>query len=59
MKAKRRGRKTVEQRRKRKAGKTVFPQFVGKVQMTREGYVFVIIDGEEDDVFVRAAKTRG
>ena len=59
MKPKRRGRKTVEQRRKRKAGKTVFPQFVGKVQMTREGYVFVIIDGEEDDVFVRAAKTRG
>ncbi|MBP5488596.1 MAG: ribonuclease R [Bacteroidales bacterium] len=59
MKPQRRGRKTVQQRRKRKAGKTVFPQFVGKVQMTREGYVFVIIDGEDDDVFVRAAKTRG
>ena len=58
MKPQRRGRKTVQKRR-RKAGKTVFPQFVGKVQMTREGYVFVVIDGEDDDVFVRAAKTRG
>ncbi len=56
--AKRRGRK-IEQRRKRKAGKTVFPQLVGRVQMTREGYVFVIVDGQDDDVFVRAAKTRG
>ena len=58
MKPQRRGRKTVQKRR-RKAGKTVFPQFVGKVQMTREGYAFVVIDGEDDDVFVRAAKTRG
>ncbi len=58
MKPQRRGRKAVQKRR-RKAGKTVFPQFVGKVQMTREGYVFVVIDGEDDDVFVRAAKTRG
>ena len=58
MKPQRRGRKTVQKRR-RKAGKTVFPQFVGKVQMTREGYVFGVIDGEDDDVFVRAAKTRG
>ena len=42
-----------------KKEKKVFPQFVGKVQMTREGYAFVIIDGEEDDVFVKASKTRG
>ena len=58
MKPKRRGRKVVE-KRKRKTGKTVFPQFIGKVQMTREGYVFVTIDGEDEDVFVRASKTRG
>ncbi len=42
-----------------KKEKKVFPQAVGKVQMTREGYAFVIIEGEEDDVFVKASKTRG
>ena len=39
-------------------GKKVFPQFVGKVQMTREGFIFVIVDGQDDDIFVKAAKTR-
>ena len=42
-----------------KKEKKVFPQFVGKVQMTREGYAFVIIEGEDDDVFIKASKTRG
>ena len=42
-----------------KKEKKVFPQAVGRVQMTREGYAFIIIDGEEDDVFVKASKTRG
>ena len=42
-----------------KKEKKVFPQVVGKVQMTREGYAFIIVDGEEDDVFVKASKTRG
>ncbi len=32
--------------------------FVGRVQMTREGYIFVMIDGQDDDVFVKAPKTR-
>ena len=32
----------------------VFPQVEGKVQMTREGFAFVIVDGEEDDVFVKS-----
>ena len=27
--------------------------------MTREGFIFVIVEGEEDDVFVKASKTRG
>ena len=27
--------------------------------MTREGYIFVIAEGDEDDVFVRESKTRG
>ena len=38
--------------------KKVFPQVTGKVQMTREGFAFVIVEGE-DDVFVKASKTRG
>ena len=42
-----------------KKEKKVFPQVVGRVQMTREGYAFIIIEGEEDDVFVKASKTRG
>ena len=39
--------------------KKIFPQVVGKVQMTREGFAFIIVDGEDDDVFVKASKTRG
>ena len=42
-----------------KKEKKVFPLVEGRVQMTREGYLFVIVDGEEDDVFVKASKTRG
>ena len=42
-----------------KKEKKVFPLVEGKVQMTREGYAFVIVEGEEDDVFVKASKTRG
>ena len=37
----------------------MFPQAVGKVQMTREGFAFIIVEGEDDDVFVKASKTRG
>lgn len=40
------------------SGRRVFPQCTGTVQMTREGFIFVIVDGEEDDVFVKASKTR-
>ena len=39
--------------------KKVLPQVVGKVQMTREGYAFVIVEGDEDDVFVKASRTNG
>ena len=34
------------------------PEFTGKVQMTREGFIFVVIEGQDEDVFVKAAKTR-
>ena len=33
-------------------------QVTGRVQMTREGFIFVIVEGREDDIFVKAAKTR-
>lgn len=34
------------------------PTFVGKVQMTREGFIFVEVEGQDDDIFVKASKTR-
>ncbi len=34
------------------------PEFTGKVQMTREGFIFVIVDGQDNDIYVKAAKTR-
>ncbi len=39
--------------------KKSYPEYEGVVQMTREGYAFVMIEGQEDDVFVKASKTRG
>ena len=38
--------------------KKVFPTEVGTVQMTREGFVFVLVEGQEDDIFVKASRTR-
>lgn len=36
------------------------PVVTGRVQMTRDGYVFVIVENETDnDVFVKASKTKG
>ena len=43
---------------KRKKTKVV-PEFEGKVLMSREGFVFVRIEGQEEDVYVKASKTRG
>ena len=55
------GRKSRDRRfGSRQKSKKVLEEVTGKVQMTRDGYVFVIIEGEPDnDVFVRASKTRG
>ena len=52
------GRKPSGRKHSGGGGKKVFPQYVGKVQMTREGFIFVIVDGQDDDIFVKAAKTR-
>ena len=37
----------------------IIPEFEGTVMMSREGFVFVRIEGQEEDVFVKASKTRG
>ena len=42
-----------------KKKKRVFPEYEGKALMSREGYVFVRIEGQEEDVYVKASKTRG
>lgn len=45
----------------RQGGKRKFVEVTGKVHMSRDGFVFVVPEGEEkdNDVFVRASKTRG
>ena len=54
MKRKKNPSKPPKSRKPRKS----FSLLTGKVQMTRDGFVFVIIDGEDEDVFVKASKTR-
>ena len=45
-------------KKKVKARKFV-PEYIGTAKMSREGFVFVSIEGQEEDVFVKASKTRG
>ena len=52
------GRKPSGRKRSGERHAKEFPQLVGKVQMTREGFIFVIVEGQEDDIFVKASKTR-
>ncbi len=55
-------RKNTKQRKqvspKRQQTRKTAQSYVGKVQMTREGYIFVIVDGLDEDIYVKAAKTR-
>ena len=44
-------------RKKRKV--RIIPEYVGTAMMSREGFVYVRIEGQEEDVFVKASKTRG
>ena len=55
----RRGKKDGRFRPGKQKKEKVFPEYTGRVQMTREGYVFVIVDDLQDDVFVKASKTMG
>jgi len=34
-------------------------ELVGKVEMTREGFAFIVVEGREDDIFVPAHRLRG
>ena len=45
--------------RKNHKKKRVIPEFEGKVLMSREGFIFVRVEGQEEDIFVKATKTRG
>ena len=51
------GRPAAPKGRKKKV--RIVPEFVGTAMMSREGFVFVRIEGQEEDVFVKASKTRG
>ena len=51
-------RKNSPNRKNHKKARVV-PEFEGRVLMSREGFAFVRIDGQEEDVFVKATKTRG
>ena len=45
----------------RQGGKRKFEEVTGKVHMSRDGFVFVVPEGDatDNDVFVKASKTRG
>ena len=43
----------------KKKKKHVVPEYEGRALMSREGFVFVRIEGQEEDVYVKASKTRG
>ena len=45
--------------RKNHKKKRIVPEYEGTVLMTREGFAFVRIEGQEEDVYVKATKTRG
>ncbi len=45
--------------RKNHKKKRIVPEFEGRVQMSREGFAFVRVEGQEEDIFVKATKTRG
>lgn len=33
------------------------PEYEGTVRMTRDGYAFIIVEGQDEDIFVKASKT--
>ena len=51
-------RKNSPNRKNHKKARMV-PEYEGTVQMSREGFAFVRVEGQDDDIFVKATKTRG
>ena len=43
----------------KKKARKVIPEFIGTAIMSREGFVFVRVDGQQEDIYVKASKTRG
>ena len=37
----------------------IIPEYEGKALMSREGFIYVRIEGQDEDVYVKASKTRG
>ena len=58
MSRKRRGGSQKRARQEKKKRKVV-PEYVGKALMSREGFLFVRVEGQEEDIYVKASKTRG
>ncbi len=54
-----RNRRRNRSSKKEKKEKKPLAELTGKAQMTREGFIFVIAEGEDSDVFVKASKTKG
>ncbi|MBO4633892.1 MAG: ribonuclease R [Bacteroidales bacterium] len=57
MSRKRRGGRDRGEKIKKKS--RVVPEYIGKVLMSREGFIFVRVEGQDEDIFVKASKTRG
>ena len=45
--------------RKNHKKKRIIPEYEGKALMSREGFIFVRVEGQEEDIYVKASKTRG
>lgn len=43
----------------RKQEKKVIEELEGTVRMSRDGYVFVSVEGRDDDIYVKSGKTKG
>ncbi len=50
-------RNSAKEGKKKKKGRIV-PEFTGTAMMSRDGYIFVRVEGQEEDIFVKSSKTR-
>ena len=52
-------RKNSPNRKNHKKKTRIVPEYEGKALMSRDGFIFVRIEGQNEDVYVKASKTRG